>query len=261
MFRITSGGTIFRSAPLSGDIALTPGTVETFTIAPAIDDYAVLIPDPVFRAYCLAQFDASGDGNNDGRLSHDEVMAATRIDLWSAGITTVASLEGIRYFKNLEYLNCRNNQLTELNVTGLTALTRLDCYNNQLTELNVSGLPALTWLDCSGNQLTEWNVSGLPALTGLYCSGNQLTELNVSGLTALTTLYCNSNQLTELDVSGNDALIYLQCGNGPPLTVFVDARCTLVVDLEVMVDDGFYNMILINAKDTPTYGVTVKDKQ
>ncbi len=121
MFRITSVGTIFRSAPLSGDIALTPGTVETFTIAPAIDDYAVLIPDPVFRAYCLAQFDASGDGNNDGRLSHDEVMAATRIDLWSAGITTVASLEGIRYFKNLEYLNCRNNQLTELNVTGLTA--------------------------------------------------------------------------------------------------------------------------------------------
>ena len=40
-------------------------------------------------------------------------------------------------------LFCGNNQLTALNVQGLTTLYSLSCYGNQLTELNVQGLTAL----------------------------------------------------------------------------------------------------------------------
>ena len=67
---------------------------------------------------------------------------------------------------------------------------------NQLTELNVQGLSALQSLDCSLNKLTELNVQGLSALQSLNCSWNkQLTALNVQGLSALQTLYCWSNKL------------------------------------------------------------------
>ena len=114
---------------------------------------------------------------------------------------------------NVTSLYCPYNQLTSLDVSSCTALTRLDCYWNQLTSLDLSGCTALTTLTCYGNQLTSLNVSGCTALTTLTCYGNQLTSLNVSGCTALTTLYCSDNQLTGLDISKNASLEILSCGN------------------------------------------------
>ena len=45
------------------------------------------------------------------------------------------------------------NQLTALNVQGLSALKELWCRDNQLTDLNVQGLNALKSLGCYGNRL------------------------------------------------------------------------------------------------------------
>ena len=112
---------------------------------------------------------------------------------------------------NITELSCSDNQLTSLNVQGLTALQKLSCGGNKLTELNVQGLTALQELWCSGNQLPELNVQGLTALQKLECRENQLTELNVQGLTALQKLECWKNQLTELNVQGCTALQKLGC--------------------------------------------------
>ena len=113
----------------------------------------------------------------------------------------------------LQTLICGNNQLTELNVQGLTALQGLGCDNNQLTELNVQGLTALQGLSCDRNQLTALNVQGLPALKELWCFDNQLTGLNVQGCTALCYLICHDNQLTALNVQGLTALRWLSCSS------------------------------------------------
>ncbi|UTC78996.1 leucine-rich repeat domain-containing protein [Treponema sp. OMZ 799] len=112
---------------------------------------------------------------------------------------------------NITGLSCDGNNLTSLNVQGLTALQKLSCSANKLTELNVQGLTALQELWCSGNQLPELNVQGLTALQKLECRENQLTELNVQGLTALQKLECWKNQLTELNVQGCAALQKLGC--------------------------------------------------
>jgi len=85
---------------------------------------------------------------------------------------------------NIIELDCWSNQLTALNVQGLTALQELCCWDNKLTELNVQGLTALRRLVCGGNKFTELNVQGLTALQRLDCVGSELTELNVEGLTA-----------------------------------------------------------------------------
>ena len=92
-------------------------------------------------------------------------------------------------------LDCRESQLTSLDVSKDTALTRLVCFYNQLTSLDVSKNTALKILACQDNQLTSLDVSKNIALTKLLCSNNQLTSLNVSGCTRLTFIACTSNYI------------------------------------------------------------------
>ena len=151
----------------------------------------------------------------------------------------------------LQQLYCYHNNLSELNVTGLTQLGLLNCKENeQLTE--ITGLVdctkmyylecsdcSLTTLDlrykddlqelwCRNNQLTILSVNGKPNLTTLVVGGNELlanlqcydcalTTFDVTGCTALSYLDCDNNQLTELDVTTCPALRYLNC-NGNQLT-------------------------------------------
>ena len=121
------------------------------------------------------------------------------------------------FWQNLTRLDCENNQLAALNVTGLTALKWLNCENNQLAALNVTGLTALQTLACGKNQLAALNLQELTALETLDCYNNQLTTLNVPGLAALHLLNCSNNQLTALNLTGLAALQWLWfCHN--PLT-------------------------------------------
>jgi Leucine-rich repeat (LRR) protein len=62
---------------------------------------------------------------------------------------------------------------------------------NQLTELDLSNVPALTNLECSGNQLTGLDLSNVPALTDLTCIKNKISELDIRRNTNLKTLSCD----------------------------------------------------------------------
>ena len=66
-------------------------------------------------------------------------------------------------FSALRYLNCgsecKDSQLTSLDVTKNTALTYLYCNYNQLTSLDVTKNTALTKLDCDDNQLSSLDVT------------------------------------------------------------------------------------------------------
>ena len=103
------------------------------------------------------------------------VEGCTETELTSGAQTVLRAKGTVVILKDkITELYCSENQLTELNVQGLTALKTLSCWGNQLTALNVQGLTALEWLSCSKNQLTELNVQGLTALQELYCNSNQL---------------------------------------------------------------------------------------
>ncbi len=133
----------------------------------------------------------------------------TSLNLTNKDLTGSLDVSGLTA---LTRLYCNNsNQLTALNVDGMTTLTWLECNSNQLTELNVSSLTNLTHLECGANQLTELDVNSLTNLTYLLCSANQLIELNVSSLTNLTHLACDDNQLTELNVNSLTNLAFLSC--------------------------------------------------
>lgn len=121
---------------------------------------------------------------------------------------TLVTLKG-----NITELYPWYNQLTALNVQGLTALEKLWCYNNQLTEFNVQGCTALKKLRCFQNRLTVLNVQGCVSLEELECVGNRLTALNVQGCASLKELNCSNNRLTALNVQGCTALQRLRCDN------------------------------------------------
>ena len=88
-------------------------------------------------------------------------------------------------------------------------ITTLDCKDSDLSYLDISKTTELTWLDCSDNHLMHLDVSNNTALMVLWCNNNQLTELNLAKNTLLTELYCYHNNLTMLDLSNNRALVRL----------------------------------------------------
>ena len=154
-----------------------------------------------------------GTRNADGTTTltttgFEGVSTSPTLMLNNADMTTLA---GIGHFASLEVLECTNNQLTSLNLSGLPNLLKLSCGSNPLTSLNLSGLTSLTNLVCYNNKLTSLNLDGTTGLEFLDCSENQLTSLDVSKLTKLTTLKCYKNQLTSLDVSKLTKLKDLDC--------------------------------------------------
>lgn len=148
------------------------------------------------------------DKDDDGTLSQDELNGVTELYVAYANIK---DLTGIELFPNLEKLDCKNNNLTRLDVSKNTKLTKLYCESNQLTGLDLSKNTALTILGCERNLLTSLNVSKNTVLAALVCSSNKLDELDVSKNTALKELSCSNNQLTSLDLSKNTELDTLDC--------------------------------------------------
>jgi len=150
------------------------------------------------------------DANNNGEIEVAEVISLKELRVYNANI---ANLSGIANFQNLETLICGGNQLTSIDLNGLTNLRVLACDSNQLTSLNLSNLVNLTQLACDENQLTSLNLSGLINLSRLYCENNQLVSLDLTGLTNLADLLCRHNQLTSLNLSGLSNLTQVYCSN------------------------------------------------
>jgi len=157
--------------------------------APFVEGGAVLILSPdKLNINVWAKTEDGSDVQVEG-CTETTLANRTGTELHATGTKVI--LKG-----NITELNCGDNNLTALNVQGLTALQELYCGGNQITELNVQGCASLQKLECFYNeQLTELNVQGCTALQVLNCWRNQLTALNVQGLTKLQVLYCYRNQL------------------------------------------------------------------
>ena len=165
-------------------------------------------PDATLRTYVTDYCDT----NKDNKLSAAECAAVQCIDLFEMQITKVADMTGIEHFTNLRELLACNNQITTLDLSGMTKLEKLDVSGcDKLQSLKLAGCTALTSLDASSCALTALDLTGCTALKTVACSYNDLTALDVSAAEKLTTLECSANRLTALDLSGHKALKVLTC--------------------------------------------------
>lgn len=154
----------------------TPVLAEGTAALPAAETGSIPInsthfPDDHFIAYVELRCDKDGDGT----LSQAELDGVTELYVAYANIK---DLTGIELFPYLEKLDCKNNNLTRLDVSKNTKLTKLYCEFNQLTSLDLSKNTALDTLDCSGNkrQITvgetgQFNLSALKGFDVSKASG------------------------------------------------------------------------------------------
>ena len=127
----------------------------------------VTIPDANFKAKLLSASTSNNvardeygnsiviDINGDNNIQQTEALLVYKLKVEEAAIS---SLEGVQYFYNLRELECNENNLTVLNVSGLDYLEAVECADNQLTELDFSENPSLTELICSNNNLNYINL-------------------------------------------------------------------------------------------------------
>ena len=193
-----STGKLYRKAT-GNSVTLTAGRILNLGEL-ALTGFEKAVAKEIYAKLGSGTATENADGTvtlSDADLS--ALAGMTTLDLFLRGLT---SLPGLGYCTGLTTLKCGNNQLTELNLSGLTQLTTLQCQMNQLTTLDVSGLTKLTTLWCHLNQLTTLDVSGQTQLTELWCFKNNLTALDITQLSGLNKIYCgNQNDERELTLT------------------------------------------------------------
>jgi len=90
--------------------------------------------------------------NGDGVI---QVCEAENIGSRLVDKSNILSMEGLLSFRNFKNLSCRDNGITNLDVSSLKRLQSVYCDNNNLSSLYVQGLTILKFLCCSNNQLTS----------------------------------------------------------------------------------------------------------
>lgn len=171
--------------------------------------------DPLFKAYCVENFDADGDGE----ISFEEALDIESIYF----VTTedsprASSLSGIEYFSNLVSLDFSGQNVESIDLSQNTKLVFLNCPSNPLSSLDVSNNTALKTLNVSGSDIASLDVSNHSALTSLGASMcSSLTTINASNTPALKTF---SSPLCP-------ALSSIDITNTPQLESFEASDCSL----------------------------------
>ena len=190
-------------------------------------DFVLKFKDAEFQRFLKEKCDT----NHNGKLDVQELNIT---EMTIPDDYKIKNLEGIRFFENLEKLDCHGIGLTTLNVGKNFKLRELDCSYNQLKDYLYILSSGLKILNCSHNNLTSMDLgilSGLKLeevdcsynkiwrivmrseeeLIKFDCSNNELTALDVSRCYQLKQLNCSVNQLVELDVKNQTNLTLLDC--------------------------------------------------
>lgn len=169
----------------------------------SIQSQIVNIPDENFKNAL-----SGVDTNNDGEIQVSEAEAIQILRVNSEGIS---NLTGIEAFTNLKHLECRFNQISEVNLNNNTLLEILYIDNNSLTNIDLSNNVLLEVFYCEANQLTSLDLSNNIALTTLRAPLNQLSSININNLAVLDEFDIRYNQITNVDFSTNPLLDRILC--------------------------------------------------
>ncbi|TDW51519.1 putative repeat protein (TIGR01451 family)/predicted secreted protein (Por secretion system target) [Flavobacterium sp. 270] len=156
------------------------------------------------------------DSNNDGEIDVSEALKVSYLDLSSVGL---ANLDGLNNFPNVKELVCRNNSLTEIDLSPFINLEKLDCSTNRLISLNLQAQLKITELVCDHNQLTSIKINDQNNLSKLICYSNLIPSLDLSNISKLKELNCSSNKFSTIDFNSNTELITLDFGYNAVVSV------------------------------------------
>jgi uncharacterized repeat protein (TIGR01451 family) len=153
------------------------------------------------------------DTNNDGEIQQSEANNVAELYLntpLNANNYYITSVVGIINFTNLTKLDLRNNNIVNLNITGMQYLNYIDCSNNSqyLTSLTIENLPVLDTLNCQSagsNTFTPfYSLLNLPLIKTINFNACKFYNNTLDNLTSLENIYGNGglkSTVTSLDFS------------------------------------------------------------
>ena len=153
------------------------------------------VPDDNFEQ---ALIDLGYDNVLDDYVATSNINNVIILDVQNKNIS---DLTGIEDFNALQNLNCKQNQLTAIDLSYNTNLTHLNCHDNQLESLDLTHNLNLTYLRCSVNQLQTLDVSMLTQLTEFYCGYNYiLTNVDIKNghNTNISNMHFSATLCTQL---------------------------------------------------------------
>ncbi len=110
------------------------------------------------------------------------------------------------YFGKLTVLDISHNRLASLKFCNNT-LEEIDCSDNSITDIDLSGLPSLKRLDCSNNSIVHFPQNS--SLEILDCSYNNIISLHK--IINVKKLICDFNKIEHIDYCHN--IEELLCSN------------------------------------------------
>lgn len=208
---------VFTFLPFSAFAANTASTGIAFDSP----DFKLNFPDAEFRRFLINHCDTNYDGKLDVDIKNMTIPTSYAIE----------SLEGIRFFEDLEKLDCHGIGLTTLNVGKNFKLKELDCSHNKLKEYYPILSSGLKILNCSHNKLTHMNLGILTGLNleGVNCSNNNITKIVMDSVGELVKFDCSNNDLMALDVSQCFKLEELNCSGNQLMELNVKNQTNLTL--------------------------------
>jgi len=149
------------------------------------------------------------DVNNDGEIQVSEALLIKFLRVPQANINDVT---GVNAFVNLKYFNCANNQISDIDVSGLSKLRILHCHINQLNSLNIKNNNPNSWLTleifsndnmtyiCSDEDDITFVKNSALAYIGSYCNVNSYCSFTPGG----TFYTIQGNQKIDFNNNGCD---------------------------------------------------------
>lgn len=93
----------------------------------------------------------------------------------------------VTVYGKLDIVNCRETDLTGIDVTHNKSLRELVCNNNELTQLDVSNMPELYLVYCWDNKIHSLNAANSPKLEIIWAHNNYFTAQQIDD--AICSLY------------------------------------------------------------------------
>ncbi|MDQ0780522.1 T9SS type A sorting domain-containing protein [Chryseobacterium sp. W4I1] len=243
----------------------------------------VNIPDPVFKTNLLSG-NASNeitqnlagqwvniDTNNDGEIQLSEAANIRSIKIYSSNASPyqISSIEGVKSFINLEYLDVsdspnilsvdisgmlkirlvsfeNNTNMSAANFTGCPLLENINVSNANIVNLDISNLPKMNILTCTGGKVQSINYSGSTTMKFLLCSFNEISNIDVSSLSELYRFNISGNSLTNLDVSNLTKLEDLVCSSNQLTSINLQNTPKLK-----SLETSYNNLSTINLSQSP----------
>lgn len=160
-----------------------------------------------------------------------EFSEMTSLKLLAFTFSSVTSVD-LSMLVSLETLQCPSNHLTSL--TNLPPnLTYLDCGNNPLETLDLTGVDKLQDFICYDTALSTLTFADKPYLEGMTIGFAPLTSVHFENLVSLKYVALEYTPVTEIDFSGVPSLEVAEITNNEQLTSINLKNGTLLASPEL----------------------------